>query len=172
MNTPDPIRYGGIKLAIDRINDCNIQGAFAEVGVYRGDASKIIHMLAPGRSLLLLDTFEGFHNKDSGGRIDNRFKDTTIDIVKEVIGNIDNVYIRKGYFPETAAGLENERFAFVMLDVDLYAPTLAGLEFFYPRMSPRGYIFIHDYADGWEAHRAVNDFMADKREGIVYIPDT
>jgi len=172
LNTSDPVRYGAIKLAIDRINNRNIPGAFAEAGVYQGYTSKIIHMLAPDRSLFLFDTFEGFPDKDLGGRIDNRFKETNIDIVKEVIGNMDNVHIMEGYFPETTVGLENEIFAFVMLDLDLYAPTLAGLKFFYPRMSPRGYIFIHDYADGWEAHRAVNDFMADKREGIVYIPDT
>ena len=31
------------------------------------------------------------------------------------------------------------------MDVDLYAPTLAGLEYFVPRMSPGGAIFLHDY---------------------------
>ena len=38
-----------------------------------------------------------------------------------------------------------EKFAFVSLDTDLYKPTLAGLEFFWPRMSKGGFIFIHDF---------------------------
>ena len=42
-------------------------------------------------------------------------------------------------------GLEEERYAVVSLDADLYAPTLAGLEYFVPRMSPGGAIFLHDY---------------------------
>lgn len=172
LDTSDPVRYGAIKLAIDRINDHNIPGALAEVGVYQGHTSKIIHMLAPNRHLFLFDTFEGFPNKDLEGRLDHRFMDTNIDIVKEVIGNMDNIDIRKGYFPETTAGLENEIFAFVMLDVDLYAPTLSGLNFFYNRLSPGGYIFIHDYSDGHEVYKAVNEVMADKPEGIVCLPDT
>jgi O-methyltransferase len=31
------------------------------------------------------------------------------------------------------------------LDVDLYAPTLAGLEYFYPRLAIGGIMFVHDY---------------------------
>jgi O-methyltransferase len=171
LNTPDPVRYGAIKLAIDRIIKDNISGAFAEVGVYQGHTSKIIHTLAPHKVFYLFDTFEGFPKKDLGGREDNRFQDTGLDVVKKIIGNLDNIKFREGYFPETAKGLENEVFAFVMLDVDLYPPTLSGLEFFYPRLSPGGYLFIHDYSDGWEVYRAVNDFMRDKKEGIVCLPD-
>ncbi len=174
LKTHDPVRYATISLAIARILKHDIPGAFAEVGVFQGHTSKIIHRLAPDRKLFLFDTFEGFPDKDLAGRQDNRFKDTGIDLVKKVIGNTDNIYFRKGYFPESAIGLEYEWFAFVMLDVDLYAPTLSGMEFFYSRLSPGGYIFIHDY-NSPESNRAVskaiNTFMADKREGIVCIPD-
>ena len=44
--------------------------------------------------------------------------------------------VRQGYVPETLNGLEDERFAFVLLDLDLYKPTLASLEFFYGRIHP------------------------------------
>ncbi len=46
--------------------------------------------------------------------------------------------------PDTAAGVE-DAFVFVSLDVDLYQPALAGLEYFYPRMAKGGCIFVHDY---------------------------
>lgn len=56
----------------------------------------------------------------------------------------EQAVVRRGWFPDTARGLEAV-FALVSLDADLYAPTLAGLEFFYPRLSPGGAIFLHDY---------------------------
>ena len=52
--------------------------------------------------------------------------------------------IKKGYFPETAIGVE-DKFVFVMLDMDLYQPMLAGLEFFYDKMVPGGVMLLHDY---------------------------
>jgi len=83
------------------------------------------------------------------------------------IGDMNNIIIRKGYFPETAKGLESEMFSFVMLDLDLYKPTLAGLEFFYPRVKAGGYIFAHDYNSPESDHavsRAMNEFLKDKPE--------
>lgn len=56
----------------------------------------------------------------------------------------ENCVIRKGYFPETAEGIE-ENFVFVNLDMDLYKPTYEGLVYFYPRMVEEGIILIHDY---------------------------
>lgn len=173
--TNDPVRYGSIGLALERLNKLTILGALAEVGVYRGVTSKIIHALAPDRKFYLFDTFEGFPVKDLEIEKDNRFKDTNKELVKKTIGNMDNVYLRPGYFPETTSGLENEVFAFVMLDVDLYAPTLAGLKFFYDRLSPGGYIFLHDYnspESNWSVSRAADEFMADKPESIICIPDS
>jgi O-methyltransferase len=61
-----------------------------------------------------------------------------------------------------------------MIDVDLYTPTLAALEFFYPRLVPGGYVFVHDYnspESEWGVSRAVNLFMRDKPEPVVEIPD-
>jgi O-methyltransferase len=54
------------------------------------------------------------------------------------------IVLKKGYFPEVLQGLE-ERFAIVSIDADLYAPTLAGLTYFYPRLNSGGVIILHDY---------------------------
>ena len=40
----------------------------------------------------------------------------------------------EGWFPETAFDIEDETFCLVCMDACLYRPTLAGLEFFFPRM--------------------------------------
>lgn len=169
----DPIRHGTIALAINAVKKNNIKGDFAEVGVYKGETSRLIHAVAKKRKLYLFDTFEGFSHKDLEYR-DERFRDTSIVKVKKKIGDINNIIIKKGYFPKTTEGLEDRKFAFVMLDIDLGKPTLAGLKFFYPRMSSGGYIFVHDYnspESDWAVFNAVNEFMKDKPEKIIEIPD-
>ncbi len=167
----DPIRYGTIALAINTIKKEKIKGNFAELGVFRGEASKIIHSLAPEKKLYLFDTFEGFPMKFLENKGDaHRYKNTKLELVKKNIGNLNNIIIRKGIFPETTTGLESETFAFVYLDADLYKSTLEGLDFFYPRISEGGYIFLHDYNNPQESNagvlRAVREFMANKKEKI------
>jgi O-methyltransferase len=169
----DPIRYATLALAIHELRKYQVDGCFAELGAYRGQTSRIIHTLAPERTLYLFDTFEGVPAADLE-RPDNRFRDTSLDVLRRTIGDMTNVVIRKGYFPDTARGLEAEQFAFVMLDLDLYKPTRAALEFFYARMPSGGYIFAHDYNNpesDWGVSRAVDEFLRDKSEKPVAIPD-
>ncbi|MFX0071599.1 MAG: TylF/MycF/NovP-related O-methyltransferase [Candidatus Hermodarchaeota archaeon] len=172
----DPIRFSTIALAVNTIQKEQIKGSFAELGVYKGETSQIIHLLAPERKLYLFDTFEGFPSEYLEIKDDsNRYKDTSIDLIKKTIGNMKNIIIKKGIFPETAYGLENEIFSFVHLDMDLYISTKEGLEFFYPRISKGGYLVIHDYNNPNESNmgvlKAVNEYFSDKPEKIIEIPD-
>jgi O-methyltransferase len=170
----DSVRYSTIALAVQRIETDGIAGAFAEVGVYRGVTSAFIHRQVPRRTYYLFDTFEGFPAADLEVKQDNRFKDTSEEAVRTFIDGNENVKFRKGYFPQTAAGLEDEKFAFVMLDVDLYRTSLEVFAFFYPRMPRGGYFFMHDF-NNVESDRAVSraaaKFMADKAELLVEVPD-
>jgi O-methyltransferase len=174
----DPVRYGSCALAIAGIEREGIPGAFAEVGVWRGDTSRLIHLQAPHRPLHLFDTFNGFPSGD----LENvkpsdalRFRETSVEVVKSRLGNTDNVIFHVGRFPETAQGLEHEMFSLVWLDLDVYKPTLAALEFFYPRMSRGGYCFIHDYnspESDYAMNRASASFFGDKPELLIELPDT
>ena len=169
----DPVRYTALSLALHRIARENVPGAMAEVGVYKGDTSRFLRRARPDRTLYLFDTFEGFPETDLE-RPDARFQDGGIDFVARRIGTTDGVVFRKGYFPSTAVGLEDERFAFVLLDADLFAPTAAGLEFFYSRMSPGGYLVLHDYNNpesDWGVSRAADPFFANKPEHLVDVGD-
>jgi O-methyltransferase len=163
-----------IALAVLSLERDGIEGALAEVGVYRGETSKLLHALAPERNLYLFDTFAGFPSGDLERQADARFKDTSVEIVRRAIGDTTGVHIREGYFPETTIGLEGERFAFVLLDVDLYKPTIAALEFFYPRLASGGYIFGDDYNSGESDKaicRAFTAFFRDKGDRLVEMPD-
>jgi O-methyltransferase len=170
----DDVRYATFALAIDRLQRDKIPGAFAEIGVYRGVTSAFIHKQAPERRFYLFDTFEGFPEQSLGGRTDTRFKDTSEQGVAAFLGDTTNIVFRKGFFPATAEGLEQESFALVILDVDLYLPALDVLNFFYPRMVRGGYFFLHDYNFPESDHaisRAAHEFLADKPELLIEICD-
>ncbi|MCD6011426.1 MAG: hypothetical protein K0Q79_1288 [Flavipsychrobacter sp.] len=175
MESGDPVRYGTLYFAFQQIIKENIPGSFAECGVYKGHLSKYIHVIMPNHKLYLFDTFEGFDRRDIDSPEDERFKDTSEEAVLQHIGDTNNIVVRKGYFPETAAGLEKEQFAFVMLDFDKYEPTMAGLEFFYPLVPSGGFIFIHDYSNpesNWACSRALDKFLSTKPEKPILIPDS
>jgi O-methyltransferase len=171
----DYFRYATLGLALERVRAERIPGALAELGVWRGVTSAFLHRLAPERTLYLFDTFAGFPDADlPDGARDERFRDTSEAAVRARVGASPNVRLRPGYVPETLAGLEDERFAFVLLDLDLYDPTLASLEFFYPRLSPGGYLVMHDYNNpesDWACKRAFDAFLADKPELVVELGD-
>jgi len=159
-------------MALFRLGEERIEGAMAECGVWQGRLSAFLHSTAPSRRLYVFDTFSGFPEQNLEAK-DNRFTNTSVELVKKNIGDLTNVELRPGYFPQTAVGLEQERFAFVMLDMDLYQSTIDGLEFFYPRMVSGGYVFLHDFNNPDEpgVKRAVTRFFLGKPERIIELPD-
>ena len=172
--TDDPVRFGSVSLALRDICENAIPGALAECGVYRGVMSKFIHDRVPERTLYLFDTFSGFDARDLDGSSDERFRDTSVEGVLSYIGNREHIVVRKGYFPASAEELGTEQFAFVMIDFDKYQPTLAALTLFYPRMIRGGYFFVHDVnspESDWACSRALNEFLKDKPEKLVAVPD-
>lgn len=182
IDVPD-IRVAALNAVANEIYYHNVNGAIAECGVYKGEFSKWMNRFMPDRKLYLFDTFEGFPKNDItddeleksswlARGAEDYFKDTSVETVLNNIGKHVNVILRKGYFPETAKGLEDEKFAFVNLDTDLYAPILAGLEFFYPRLNPGGYIFVHDYRiELFGVRQAVEEFCKKREISIVCLPD-
>ena len=128
------------------IRERNVYGAMAEVGVYKGDFARVMNRCFPERRLFLFDTFEGFDSTRDVVKESDRekFKDTCVEEVLSKMSNPQVCVVKKGYFPDTAYDIE-EMFSLVSLDCDLYEPILAGLEFFYPRLAPGGYIIVHDF---------------------------
>jgi O-methyltransferase len=176
---PDKTRFYTWWLQNERLKADEIPGAFAEVGVYKGESAAIIHALDPDRELYLFDTFTGFPASDLEGETGeaasytpDNFADASSANILDKFVNKDKIHLQKGYFPDTTQGLEEKQFALVNLDADLYKPTKAALEFFYPRLAPGGVIFIHDYNYKWEGIiAAVNGFVHKIPEGLFIYPD-
>lgn len=157
----------------------NILGAVAEAGVFQGEFASVINSSFPDRILYLFDTFEGFDERDILFEEKKRYSDarpghlsiTSETLVLNRMKYPKNCVIRKGYFPETAVGI-NEKFCYVNLDMDLYKPTLEGLRFFYPLMARGGIITIHDYfSQGYEGvNAAVGEFLKEVSDDITPFP--
>ena len=124
----------------------DVTGAMAELGVFRGEFAAAMNALLPERRLYLFDTFEGFDPAEAAPEgLAAAHENASAEAVLRRLPHVENAVIRAGLFPETAAGLEDETFALVSLDADLEESTLAGLRFFVPRLSPGGYLLLHDW---------------------------
>lgn len=173
------VRIGALTVVAENIYRQGIRGSVAEAGVYRGDFSKYINMLFPDRKLYLFDTFDGFDRnqldlkKDEEEQTDywiDALKNTSEELVMSKMNYPGTVEIRKGLFPETAEGVE-DNFAFVSLDMDIYMPTYEGLKFFWERLSPGGTIFVHDFGNWNGIDKAVEEFCKEFHTGYVPLND-
>lgn len=175
----DKVRFYNLWFQVERLKRLNVQGAFAELGVYKGETALMMHYMDDTRRLHLFDTFEGFDskdldlekNKDERYTTDN-FSDTTIESVKELFKDAKNVSFYPGYFPATTKSLTEKTFALVHIDADLYLPTIEALKFFYPKVASGGVLIIHDYNHTWDGiKKAVDEFMATIPESLVEVLD-
>ena len=146
------------------------RGNLAEVGVCEGDSAHIICEAKGNNPLYLFDNFNGLpkptiedENQFKGG--ESKAEEL---MVKIRLRNYNHVIIKKGLFP-IAVGrkVEDSKFMFVNIDVDLYKSTLDCLEFFYPRMVAGGIIMSHDYVGLTGGKKAFDEFFKDKPEIII-----
>ncbi len=162
-------RLNFIKLLSLEFKSKKIKGSVAELGVFRGETAKEINRFFKNDTFYLLDTFKGFDIRDcenekqqglSKANIDD-FSNTSLDYVKSRMPYFDKCIFIQGFFPKTSIQIPtDECFKFVNIDVDLYQPILAALEYFYPRMVDCGVILIHDYFHPYYigVKRAVDEF--------------
>lgn len=176
---PDKVRFFNLWFQIRRLDEEKIPGHLAELGVYKGETARLLRHASPNRSLYLFDTFHGFPASDLVGEqgeaatyTSENFADTSVNKVLQFIGPSEKVHICEGYFPDTTHGLEDQQFALVNMDADLYKPTLEGLKFFYPRLSPGGVLLVHDHDDRWPGlQNAVREFGDHIPEVFIPLPD-
>jgi O-methyltransferase len=174
----DYVRASTLELISHEIHLRDVPGACAELGVYRGEFARLVNSLLMDRALYLFDTFTGFdpeqleHERRFGFRNPSKdFKDTDVETVMAAMPNPERCVVRKGRFPETAAGID-ERFCFVSIDVDLFTPTIEGLRYFYPRLSSGGYLMLHDYNNhgNYPGPRAAVEEFCTAGDPVPFVP--
>jgi O-methyltransferase len=177
--TTDFVRNGALELISREIDELGVPGDLAELGVFRGDFAWLMSSLLPGRRVHLFDTFEGFDDADmriDEGRVDTFINFTATDPERVRLRFADPalVDLHVGRFPATTERVADEvRFALVSIDADLYAPVLAGLGWFYDRLSPGGYLLVHDYNNAAfaGARIAVREFQRASGATVIPLPD-
>jgi len=179
----DYVRHGTLQLLLREVNQANVPGALAELGVFQGQFAAVMNRLAPTRDLYLFDTFSGFDRRDVesdqrrwvDSRVDIPHDGTSVDFVMSQMATPSVVEPIVGWFPESAAGIRDDlRFALVSLDADLYEPMAAGLVWFYDRLSAGGFLMVHDYNNPQfpGTRRAVEEFSSARALSFVPIPDS
>ena len=154
-------------------------GDTAECGVYRGASSYLICAFIEHASLpkthLVFDSFEGLSQplEIDGEYWQKNDLRATATIAQKTLERFQKVEFYQGWIPERFPEVADRRFSFVHIDVDIYEPTRASMEFFYPRTSDGGVILCDDY--GFTscpgATKAVDDFLRDKPEKMVALSD-
>jgi len=187
-NYPDKVRFFNWWFQVERLKKAGVTGDFAELGVYKGESAKILYLMDPSRTFHLYDTFEGFIEEDlqnetgeAATYTTRNFADTSLEAVKRYLGEEGRFVFHAGRFgltaptpslPQMGEGVREGAVALVNLDADLYNPTKAGLELFYPLLSPGGVIIVHDYNYKWPGIiRAVDEFVLSIPEPLVMVPD-
>jgi O-methyltransferase len=121
-----------------------LPGNTAEVGVFQGRTSRLIHKILPNKKHYAYDTYCGIIGADASidVHIDGEFS-AGLELVKSVI-NMDNVVYKVGFFPDSFSE-HDEQFCFVHSDTDTYVGTKSTLDYFCSRLVPGGKIVFDDY---------------------------
>ena len=158
----------------------SLEGDVVECGVWRGGSAKLMRdtLIERGvrKHLYLFDSFEGMAKVDAAhDRHDaGDYQDTSLEYVQSFVtgsrqGAEDPQSIaifRKGWIPQSFAGLDDLKVCFAHIDLDLYQSIHDALEFIYRRLTKWGAIVFDDYgfASCPGARGAVDEFFADKPE--------
>ena len=176
----------------------SVPGARAECGAYRGATALLLchawRSRQPGYrgdDFYLIDSFAGtsasgahdlipVRGADGTTRLESFFEagrtDTSPELVRGFFGDFPHVQICAGWIPQVFATLPERDWAFVHLDLTLYEPTLASLEYFYPRLSTGGVIlcdgsiFCPGAQAAWVEFRARHDIASislGHRESVI-----
>ena len=147
--------------------------AFAEAGVFKGGSARLICERKGEAPLHLFDVFETLQpgGKATGWEVQRHFGRLhgRQDEVERLLAPYAGVHFHAGLFPDTTTGLEDLRFAFVHLDLDLPSSTLAALDYFHPRLVQGGILIADDYNERF-VKNCVEDWFAGRPDTLIEMP--
>jgi O-methyltransferase len=130
-------------------------GALIEIGVWRGGTAALIATQARNLGLrdkvYACDTFSGVvkAGAEDPDYVGGEHADTSRRVVEELFYEtlkLNNIEILAGVFPEeTGAKVENLKFRFCHIDVDVYQSAKDVAEWIWERLVPGGMIVYDDY---------------------------
>ena len=161
-------------------------GDVIECGCWHGHSTVAIASILADRGFSgrfhVFDSFEGglseFQEKDESyfELSDNEKRAqiaqfaSSFEFVGSVTAKFGFVDLHPGWIPDSFGSFDARPVKFVHVDVDMYEPTKAALEFFWDDLISDGCIVIDDYNHGvFEgATKAVDEFLSTKAPKLVY----
>jgi hypothetical protein len=142
----------------------------AELGVFKGEFSKIIYEVCEPKELLLVDLFEGWFG--SGDKDGNNYHHVQLeDEMNNIINHFQNdpsVKVIKDSTISFINSLPDNYLDIVYIDADhSYHSVLNDLNFSFNKIKVGGLICGHDYI--YDAKVAVDDFCKSKNLQIEYL---
>lgn len=153
-------------------------GAMAEAGVFAGGTARLICEAKGDAPLHLFDVFELLQapadpaaDASAAAELRGHFGAVhgTREGVERLLAPYPGVHLHPGIFPGTARGLEDERFSFVHLDLDLETGTRDALAFFHPRLLPGGILVGDDHQDDG-VRRAFEAYFQGRPDTLIELP--
>lgn len=139
-----------------------LPGDFVECGVNTGIFSLAIcdylDFNSTGKSFWLFDTFEGIpthqvtsRERDLGRLDENReWYSECLAIAEENFAPYPRAHLVRGEIPQTLASPVIDEVAFLSIDMNIAAPEVAALEYFWDKLTPGAPVVLDDY--GWLGH--------------------
>lgn len=171
-------RFYSMQQLVQYTLDKGLSADYIECGCWKGQSTymiaKILRERGFSNSFHVFDSFEGLSDKqledvkgnESQSQEDIQKEREYFSATEEEFNNAvrDFAFITtyKGWIPDRFSEVQDRKFAFAHIDVDLYQPTRDCLEFIFPRLLLGGAIVVDDY--GYSqfpgAKQAVDEFLA------------
>lgn len=155
-----PQRYYSLWNASNKFS--SLPADFVQVGVYLGEQAYYMAK-ACKTTLHLFDSFEGVSEvtkKDNPHYLENKFV-ATLEECQKTLSKFNNIKYWKGWVPDNFDKVE--KISLLSIDLDLYEPTKATLEYLWDKVIPGGAVMV-DMHNGFAfgAGMAAKEFFANK----------
>jgi O-methyltransferase len=149
-------------------------GIFSLAAAYYVDFNRL------NKSFYLFDTFAGIPedqiNQDEkalGRLLDNAaMYDECFEVAKRNFSIYPKAQLIRGRVPETLSSVTIPEVCYLSLDMNIVAPEIAAMEFFWDKLTPGAPVILDDY--GWAPYKpqkdAMDAFAAKKGVHILTLP--
>ena len=149
----------------------DINGDFAEIGVFRADTFKRLAPLATiqGKEAHGFDSFEGMappSNLDFGNYPEGKLSVGGVSAFMEIMDQNgikrDTYKLFPGFIPSCFSDIDqNQKYSLALVDVDQWEPTVASLSWIWPKLSIGAILILDDYFKEREglAAKAIDDWL-------------
>jgi len=161
-----------------------LPGDFVECGVNTGIMSLAVcdylDLAEAGKSFWLFDTFEGIPDEQISEREEqlgrkeenSAYYSECFELAQANFAPYPYARLVRGKIPDSLPTVQIDKVAFLSLDLNIAAPEVAALEFFWDKLVPGAPVLLDDY--GWLLHRpqkeAMDAFAAEHGVEILTLP--